>query len=822
MTSQLSVPAPPRIVVSAPGSGQGKTTIATGLMAALRHRGEQVAGFKIGPDYIDPGYHSLATGRPGRNLDPRLCSEELMLPLLLHGSRSPGPADVAVIEGVMGLYDGQLGTDGYASTAHVARLLQAPVIIVLDVSGVSRTAAALVRGLIAEDARLSIAGVIMNKVGSPRHAGEIRRALDDHGIVTLGAVPRDRGVSVPSRHLGLMPAAERPDAVDVIGRLADELADSVDLDAVLTAARNAPVIAGTPWDPTTVVRPASDERPVVAIAGGRAFTFRYAETEELLSAAGCRPVSFDPAEDIALPADTAGIYLGGGFPEVHAESLARNAPLRDAIADAVGRGVPTVAECAGLLYLAKSCDDQPMVGVLPTDGVMTERLTLGYRTGVADHDQLLAGAGETVTGHEFHRTAVTPDGSTPPAWLLGGRPEGFSLDPAGTGTPTVHASYLHIHWAGHPTVAQRFADAAHRYRQRVGQHAYDLDHHGDRDIADGLVDLAVNVRLGAPPAWLATILRDSIDHLAGYPRIDAATQAIAAAHGADIDQVLPTAGGAEGFTLIARGVRGDHPLVVHPQFTEPEAALRAAGRRPRRLVLSEADGFVLDPSAVDDHANLIMIGNPTNPTGVLHPADQIRALVRPGRVVCVDEAFMDAVPGERESLLGGDLTGIVVLRSLTKTWGLAGLRAGYAVGDPAIIADLRRQQAPWSVSTPAADAIVACLSAQARAEAARAAEEFDRLRTPLVSGLRDLGLSVLGDPATPFVLVDCAGWPGRPGWLRLALRDHGVAARRGDTFPGLGPDWIRVAVRDPGTTRGFLSTLADIKAGAVNHQEIPA
>jgi cobyrinic acid a,c-diamide synthase len=379
---------------------------------------------------------------------------------------------------------------------------------------------------------------------------------------------------------------------------------------------------------------------------------------------------------------------------------------------------------------------------------------------------------------------------------------------------------LHVHWAGHPGIAQRFADAVHRHAAKPVRETYDLDHHGDQDIADGMVDLAVNVRLPRPPGWLAAILRDSIDRLASYPRADAAAAAIAAAHHVGIDQVLPTAGGAEGFTLIARGVPGDHPLVIHPQFTEPEAALRAAGRAPERNLLSPADGFTLDPTRIGDQVDLIMIGNPTNPTGVLHPADRIQALARPGRVVCVDEAFMDAVPGERESLLHGDLTGIVVLRSLTKTWGLAGLRAGYAVGDPTIIDAMRRQQSPWSLSTPAAEAIVACLSEGARAEAVEAAKEFSRLREPLVAGLRALGLSVPGTPTTPFVLVDSSSWPGPPGWLRTALRDHGYAVRRGDTFPGLGPDWIRIAVRDAGTTRAFLTTLADIRIP--NPQRIPA
>ncbi|WP_197680288.1 cobyrinate a,c-diamide synthase [Microlunatus soli] len=828
------VQAGPRVVIAAPGSGQGKTTVATGLMAALRAAGDRVAGFKIGPDYIDPGYHALATGRPGRNLDPRLCSPEAILPLFLHGMAVPDRADLAVVEGVMGLYDGQLGTPGFASTAHVAGLLGAPVIIVLDVSGLSRTAGAIVAGLAAADPELQIGGVILNKAGSDRHRAEVAAALAEQGFPVLGSVPRDAGIAVPSRHLGLIPAAERGEAADAVARLAELLAGMVDLDAIREVARRAPGLRGAPWDPAAAIgahpTAATDSAaPVVAVAGGRAFTFHYPETEELLRAAGCRPVIFDPVTDQRLPDGTAGLYLGGGFPELHAADLAGNDRLRQHIADAIASGLPTVAECAGLLYLCRSCDGAPMVGALPVDAGMTERLRLGYRTAVADHDQLLSPAGGTVVGHEFHRTAVLSDApaGASAGWQIDDRPEGYSLDPSGSGRPTLHASYLHLHWAGQPQVARRFADAVHSYARRVPQPAggviappsiaqhskesrrrtdppdHDLDHHGDREIADGLTDLAVNVRLDRPPSWLAEILRGSVDALAGYPRPERAIAAIAAAHGVTAEQVLPTAGGAEAFTLIARGVAGDRPVVVHPQFTEPEAALRTAGRVPRRVITDQADGFALDPAAVPDDADLIMIGNPTNPTSVLHPADRIRRLVGPGRVVCVDEAFMDAVPGERESLIGGDLTGIVVLRSLTKTWGLAGLRAGYAVGDPTIIAAMRAQQPPWSVSVPAIDATVACLSESARAEAARAAVDFEPRRRLLIVGLERVGLTVVQPATAPFVLVR------GPVGLRSRLRDHGIVVRRGDTFPGLDASWIRVAVRDPETTDQLIKTLTN-------------
>jgi cobyrinic acid a,c-diamide synthase len=441
-----------RIVIAAPASGHGKTTVATGLMAALAGRGLSVSGHKVGPDFIDPGYHALATGRPGRNLDPFLVGEHRVVPLLLHGARS---ADVAVIEGVMGLFDGRLGTAGEASTAHVAALTASPVLLVVDISHASRTHAAMIAGLAAFDPNVRIAGVILNKASSARHADEVCQALAPTGIPVLGVLPRDGGVETPSRHLGLVPAAERSESAHTIRRMAEVIAAHVDIEAVVQIARDAEALAEVAWDPAQDVRPPTAARPVVAMAGGRAFTFRYAETEEVLRAAGCDVVEFDPLVDSALPAGTAGIYLGGGFPEVHAAELAGNHWLTDELRSAGAAGIPTVAECAGLLYLCRSLDGIPMVGTVPADAAMTPRLTLGYRTATSPADSVLTVAGEQVTGHEFHRTAITSvelDGH--PAWQLSGGTEGFA-------TPTLHAAYLHTHWAGHPALAQRFADAVH-------------------------------------------------------------------------------------------------------------------------------------------------------------------------------------------------------------------------------------------------------------------------------------------------------------------------------------------------------------------------
>ncbi|MQA33960.1 threonine-phosphate decarboxylase [Modestobacter roseus] len=336
----------------------------------------------------------------------------------------------------------------------------------------------------------------------------------------------------------------------------------------------------------------------------------------------------------------------------------------------------------------------------------------------------------------------------------------------------------------------------------------DLRHHGDAEVGPGLVDLAVNVRADAPPAWLRAVLHEALDASAGYPDPRPARVAVAAAHGRDPAQVLLTAGAAETFTLLARALTPRRAVVVHPSFTEPEAALRAAGHPVERLLLT-APAYRLDPAAVPDDADLVVLGNPTNPTSVLHPADTVAALARPGRVLVVDEAFADSVPGEPASLAHrADLPGVLVVRSLTKTWGLAGLRVGYALGPADLVAALAAQQPHWPVSTPALAALVACSTDRARAEADAVARQLAVHRRALIDAL-PAGVTVVGDPASAFVLLHVPGGAR----VRGRLRAEGWAVRRGDTFPGLTGDHLRVAVRDPGTSGAFATALAAILGG---------
>jgi histidinol-phosphate aminotransferase len=336
---------------------------------------------------------------------------------------------------------------------------------------------------------------------------------------------------------------------------------------------------------------------------------------------------------------------------------------------------------------------------------------------------------------------------------------------------------------------------------------FDLEHHGDLEVGDGLVDLAVNVRAGTPPAWLVDEITSSLCDLASYPRQDAAVAAVAARHGVALDRVLLTAGAAEAFVLIARAFRPRHAVVVHPQFTEPEAALRSAGHLVDRVILRPEDGFVLDPRVVPADADLVVIGNPTNPTSVLHRADDLRELARPDRILVVDEAFIDAVPGEPESLAGASIPGLVVIRSLTKTWGLAGLRIGYVLAAPGLIEQLAAVQPHWPVSTPALSAAIACSNERALSEATNAAFDIEQQRIHLLDNLGSVsGLSTYGVARGPFVLVQVEGGVV----LRESLRDKGFAVRRGDTFPGLGPDWLRIAVRPADVTDAFVKVLRDL------------
>jgi cobyrinic acid a,c-diamide synthase len=435
----------PRVVIAGTSSGAGKTTVACGLIGALRARGLAVQGFKVGPDYIDPSHHALASGRPGRNLDAFLSGPQLIAPLFRHGSAG---ADVAVIEGVMGMFDGASGRGELASTAHVAKLLDAPVILVLDAAAMARSAAAMLHGFRTFDPDVNVAGVIFNKVGSDVHERLLREAVAPFPV--LGALRRDDRIVVPERHLGLVPVAEHePAARGALQALAAAMQRDADLDAVVSLARTAPDVPGPAWS-------AAGERvgTRIAIARGPAFSFHYQENLELLEGAGAELLPFDPLADEGLPEDAGALILAGGFPEVFGAELEANAPLRASIREFAATR-PVLAECGGLLYLAESLDGHAMCGALPARASMSGRLSLGYREAVAATGTPWLETGQAVRGHEFHYSRVESSG--PPAWTLSAR---GTERPEGVVSGAVQASYLHVHWAAFPELARAFARAA--------------------------------------------------------------------------------------------------------------------------------------------------------------------------------------------------------------------------------------------------------------------------------------------------------------------------------------------------------------------------
>lgn len=444
----------PRVVIAGTASGAGKTSIACGLIGALRVRGMRVQGFKVGPDYIDPTYHRIASGRTGRNLDAFLSGPDLIAPLFRHGARG---ADLAVIEGVMGLFDGATGQGELASTAHVAKLLGAPVLLVVDGASIARSVAAIVHGYRTFDPDVDVAGVILNHLGSAHHEQILRDAIAPLGVPVVGALHRDPQLRVPERHLGLVPADEWGDrSRTVLDALAARVTRHVDLDAIVALARRGGPLSGPVWSPQPQGAPV---RVRIAVAMGPAFSFHYEENLELLTAAGAELVPVDPLRDERLPEDIGALILAGGFPEVFGAELAANAPLRAEVADFARSGLPVVAECGGLLYLCQELDGHPMCAAIPARGRMAGRLTLGYRDAQALTTTPYLEAGERLRGHEFHHSTIDPlpgwEGSA--AWTLSARgadrPEGFAF--AG-----VHASYLHVHWAAQPHLALRLARAA--------------------------------------------------------------------------------------------------------------------------------------------------------------------------------------------------------------------------------------------------------------------------------------------------------------------------------------------------------------------------
>ena len=447
----------PALVIAAPSSGSGKTTIATGLIGALRQAGHRVAPFKVGPDFIDPGYHALAAGRPGRNLDPVLVSEELIGPLYRHGSRD---ADIAVVEGVMGLFDGRIDeqaiTPARGSTAQVAELLGAPVVLVVDARGQSQSIGAVLQGFSTFHRGVHVAGVILNRVGSPRHEQVLRQACDGAGVPVLGAIPRHDELSVPSRHLGLVTAVEHGEAARAaVAAMTALIARHVDLAAVVALAGSR--VQAPPWAPEDAVGEPIPGTPVVAMAAGRAFSFGYAEHAELLRAAGAQVVEFDPLGQ-GLPAQTAALVLPGGFPEQYLTELSANAELRAQIRE-LARQRPG----AGRVRRPGLPDDR---AGRPSDVRGAARLGplhpaahpgLSRRGGRGRLVAVPRGGAGRRSRIPPHHSRIRPRRASRPGCSAGPVP---SRCATARSAPRVHASYLHTHAAAQPRAVARFVSHA--------------------------------------------------------------------------------------------------------------------------------------------------------------------------------------------------------------------------------------------------------------------------------------------------------------------------------------------------------------------------
>ncbi|MGQ9870355.1 cobyrinate a,c-diamide synthase [Leptodesmis sp.] len=503
------------IVIAGERSGVGKTTVTLSLLAYLRRQGWQIQSFKVGPDYIDPMFHSAVTGRPCRNLDPVLTSELYIQQCFATHSL---PVDGVLIEGVMGLFDGAgetiknkklkiknetVLTLGFGSTAHVARLLNIPVVLVVDCSRMSYSVAALVHGYRSFDPSIQFAGVILNRVGSDRHLELLRLALEPLAIPILGVLRRHAQIRIPDRHLGLVPTAELTHFQTLIDQLADLAEGWFDWAQLLPLVRGG--IGRKEWEVGKEKGDGGDEGGIqnpkskiqnlpspqslipIAIAQDAAFSFYYADNLELLEALGAKLIFWSPLKDAELPPGVRGLYLGGGFPEMFAEELSRNQAARMAVYQAIQAGMPTYAECGGLMYLCQSLIDFagqhfPMVGILPTTAVMEKRLTLGYRCAIAQTSSPLVASGDILWGHEFHHSHLTTEPEQPLFALENpsqsvqnskfslSNPKSKIQNPKsleGWYFPHLHASYIHLHWGDRPDFPQRFLDHCRKFRSSL-------------------------------------------------------------------------------------------------------------------------------------------------------------------------------------------------------------------------------------------------------------------------------------------------------------------------------------------------------------------
>ncbi len=456
------------LVIAGDRSGTGKTTITLALLAYLKQRGLSVQSFKVGPDYIDPMFHHYVTARPCRNLDPVLTSEEYLQQCF---ARHAAGAEFALVEGVMGLFDGvsskafypesagrSHSTTDFASTAHVARLLNLPVILAIDCSRLSGSVAAIARGYSSLDPTINVAGVVLNRVGSDRHRELLLEALEPLQLPVFGVLRRQDNITIPDRHLGLVPTGELPNLNELLDKLAYLAAQCFDWERLLPLLK----VGTLPQLPSAEKGDLKEKegRIRIAIARDAAFNFYYQDSLDALESLGAELIFWSPLTDTRLPEGVRGLYFGGGFPEVFAEELSDNIAARRAARAAIQTGIPTYAECGGLMYLCDRLVDfqgrsREMTGILPATAVMGDRLTLGYRQATALQNTPLLLSGTTVWGHEFHRSHLTQSAPKP---LYQTRGLAKQNPPASEGWQLhqLHASYIHLHWGARLEIPARF------------------------------------------------------------------------------------------------------------------------------------------------------------------------------------------------------------------------------------------------------------------------------------------------------------------------------------------------------------------------------
>ncbi|MEJ2167024.1 MAG: cobyrinate a,c-diamide synthase [Desulfobacterales bacterium] len=455
-------------VIAGTKSGCGKTTVTLGFLAALSRRGLTVAPFKVGPDFIDPGHHSRIAGNRSRNLDGWMLSKDYNRTCF---ARSAAEADVAVVEGVMGLFDGYNGKSEIGSTAQMAKWLGLPVILVVDAASMARSAAAVVMGFEHFDPGLSYAGVIFNNLGGSRHLQYLRESLGKNiGMPCLGGIIRREELEIPERHLGLVTSEDHPLDRDAVGRLADLIEESIALDLLLESLNELIV-------PEQISEPQNSNAKTVRIAVARdnAFCFYYPDNLELLEKYGAEIINFSPLTDSDLPSDIDGLYLGGGYPELYANKLAANKTLREHVKAQSRLGMPIYGECGGFMYLCEELIDQggrryPMAGCFPFAATMSSRLkALGYREITLSRDTVIGNRGLTIRGHEFHYSELTRISSkASTAYRISDR-TGMYKPPEGYLIENTLGSYNHLHFGSQPAAACQFVNHCLDYRLRKGK-----------------------------------------------------------------------------------------------------------------------------------------------------------------------------------------------------------------------------------------------------------------------------------------------------------------------------------------------------------------